>query len=108
MTQMVSAAGKEQRLLRNARRESLVVMAAWLAALVWSVGCGTIFGYNRPAGEVGPGLNQHPCADHGIEIDHRPVTHHRRGADHGTLPDTLANRMSGITTSRALGMRRSY
>jgi hypothetical protein len=38
--------GKEQRLLRNARREGLVIMAAWAVALLWSVGVGYLFGYD--------------------------------------------------------------
>jgi hypothetical protein len=39
--------GKEQLLLRNARREGLIIMAVWLAALVWSVGFSYVFGYYR-------------------------------------------------------------
>jgi hypothetical protein len=38
-------AGKEQRLLRHARREGLLIMAVWTAALVWSIGIGYFFGY---------------------------------------------------------------
>jgi hypothetical protein len=38
---------REQRLLRNARREGLLIMLVWLAALVWSVGSGYYFGYDR-------------------------------------------------------------
>jgi len=41
--------GKEQQLLRHARREGLVIMAIWLLCLMWSVGCGYVLGYNRPA-----------------------------------------------------------
>ena len=31
----------EQRLLRNARREGLVIMLVWALALIWSSGTGT-------------------------------------------------------------------
>jgi len=44
--------GKEQRLLRNARREGLVIMAVWAVALVWSVGSGVRLGYGRSAQEM--------------------------------------------------------
>jgi Protein of unknown function (DUF997) len=40
-------AGKEQRLLRHARREGLIIMLVWAAALIWSVGSGYVLGYNR-------------------------------------------------------------
>lgn len=36
---------KEQRLLRNARREGLLLMAVWAVMLGWSVGVGYLFGY---------------------------------------------------------------
>jgi hypothetical protein len=39
--------GKEQKLLRNARRESLLILAVWLIALVWSVAAGYLLGYQR-------------------------------------------------------------
>jgi hypothetical protein len=39
--------GKEQTLLRHARREGLIIMAVWAIALVWSVGAGYILGYGR-------------------------------------------------------------
>lgn len=45
--------GKEQQLLRNARREGLVIMTVWLIALVWTVGSGYVLGYNRPAEAIG-------------------------------------------------------
>ena len=45
-------AGKEQRLLQHARREGLLIMAVWTAALVWSVGYGYLFGYNRPSSDL--------------------------------------------------------
>jgi hypothetical protein len=41
------AADKEQRLLRNARREGLLILAVWLAALVWSVSVGYFAGAPR-------------------------------------------------------------
>jgi hypothetical protein len=44
--------GKEQLLLRNARREGLLIMALWLACLLWSVGSGYFLGYLRPADEM--------------------------------------------------------
>ncbi len=46
-------AGKEQLLLRHARREGLLIMLVWLAALVWSVGVSYLWGYNRPAADIG-------------------------------------------------------
>ena len=45
--------GKEQRLLRNARREGLVIMAAWGVALLWSVGVGYLWGYDRDPRDIG-------------------------------------------------------
>ena len=44
---------KEQRLLRNARREGLLILAVWAAALLWSNGVGYLYGYNRPAETIG-------------------------------------------------------
>jgi hypothetical protein len=38
---------KEQELLRHARREGLLIMAVWAAALIWSVGSGYFLGYTR-------------------------------------------------------------
>jgi hypothetical protein len=46
------AADKEQRLLRNARRESLLIMTVWLAALVWSVSVGYFAGSPRDGSEL--------------------------------------------------------
>jgi hypothetical protein len=46
-------AGKEQQLLRHARREGLLIMAVWAAALVWSVGSGYVLGYHRQPQEIG-------------------------------------------------------
>jgi hypothetical protein len=37
----------EQRLLRNARREGLLIMTVWAIALVWSVSAAYIGGYDR-------------------------------------------------------------
>jgi Protein of unknown function (DUF997) len=45
MTDSPEPAGKEQQLLRHARREGLVIMAAWVLALAWSVGYSRLFGY---------------------------------------------------------------
>src|SRR5438105_2429213 len=44
--------GKEQRLLRHARREGLLIMAVWAACLVWSVGSGYLLGYYTPGSEI--------------------------------------------------------
>jgi Protein of unknown function (DUF997) len=41
--------GKEQQLLRHARREGLVIMVVWAAALVWSVTSAYVLGYHRDA-----------------------------------------------------------
>ena len=41
--------GKEQQLLRHARREGLVILSAWAVALLWSVGVSYLFGYGRDA-----------------------------------------------------------
>jgi Protein of unknown function (DUF997) len=48
-----SSAGKEQLLLRHARREGCILMAVWLAALVWSVGVSYALGYNRDSTSIG-------------------------------------------------------
>jgi hypothetical protein len=45
-------AGKEQQLLRHARREGLVILAAWALALAWSVGYSHLYGYVRQDGEI--------------------------------------------------------
>src|SRR6266851_10514906 len=44
--------GKEQQLLRNARREGLLIMMVWTAALIWSVGSGYVLGYLRRPQEI--------------------------------------------------------
>jgi hypothetical protein len=46
-------AGKEQQLLRHARREALLIMLVWAVALVWSVGSGYVLGYERRPEEIG-------------------------------------------------------
>jgi hypothetical protein len=53
MTHPPDTPDTEQELLRHARREGLLIMAAWSAALVWSSGVGYFFGYHRPADEMG-------------------------------------------------------
>ena len=44
--------GKEQELLRHARREAVLIMAVWAAALLWSVVCGYVLGYHRRPEEI--------------------------------------------------------
>jgi hypothetical protein len=44
--------GREQRLLRHARREGLLILALWLACLVWSTAVGYLYGYNRPVQDI--------------------------------------------------------
>jgi hypothetical protein len=39
----------EQRLLRHARREGLVIMALWAVCLAWSTVYAAVFGYRAPA-----------------------------------------------------------
>jgi hypothetical protein len=43
---------KEQRLLRNARREGLLIMGVWALCLVWSVGSGYLLGYHRNPDDI--------------------------------------------------------
>jgi hypothetical protein len=45
------ASGKEQTLLRNARREGLLIMVVWGVALIWSVASAYFWGYRE---------NRHP------------------------------------------------
>jgi hypothetical protein len=45
-------AAKEQRLLRNARREGLLIMLVWAAALIWTVASGYLLGYRRHPAEM--------------------------------------------------------
>ena len=52
MPQPPTRPGKEQQLLRHARREGLLIMFVWAAALVWSVGCGYLLGYRRNAADL--------------------------------------------------------
>ena len=42
----------EQRLLRHARREGLLILAAWAVALVWSVSTGYALGYDRDPADM--------------------------------------------------------
>jgi hypothetical protein len=44
--------GKEQRLLRNARREGLLIMAVWTLCLVWSVTIAVLYGYGRDPDDI--------------------------------------------------------
>jgi hypothetical protein len=53
MTEPRQTGAKEQRLLRNARREGLLIMAAWAVALLWSVGVGYLGGYGRDPRDIG-------------------------------------------------------
>ncbi len=52
MTPPPEPAGKEQRLLQNARREGLVILVAWAVALVWSVAGSCLLGYRRAPGDI--------------------------------------------------------
>jgi hypothetical protein len=52
MSQPAPRPGKEQRLLRNARREGLLIMAVWALCLVWSVGSGYLLGYHRNPDDI--------------------------------------------------------
>jgi hypothetical protein len=44
---------KEQQLLRNARREGLLIMAVWAGCLLWSIVTGYWLGYRRDPKEIG-------------------------------------------------------
>jgi hypothetical protein len=44
--------GKEQTLLRHARREGLLIMGVWLLTIVWSIGSGYFLGYNLKPDQV--------------------------------------------------------
>jgi len=52
MTRIPETPGKEQQLLRHARREGLLIMVVWAATLVWSVGSGYVLGYHRQAEQI--------------------------------------------------------
>ena len=52
MSQPPAPPGKEQQLLRHARREGLLIMIVWAVALAWSVGRGYVLGYRRSADEM--------------------------------------------------------
>jgi hypothetical protein len=56
MKQPHAPPGREQRLLRNARREGLVILAAWAIALVWCVGGSYLGGYRRDPDVAGLAL----------------------------------------------------
>ena len=45
--------GREQRLLRHARREGLMLLGAWAVALVWTISVSYLGGYNRAARDIG-------------------------------------------------------
>ena len=53
MTPPGRSLAKEQRLLRNARREGCLLMSAWLLALLWTMGAGYVGGYGRDANDIG-------------------------------------------------------
>jgi hypothetical protein len=44
--------GTEQQLLRNARREGLLIMGVWALALLWSVGAAYVGGYDRDPASI--------------------------------------------------------
>jgi Protein of unknown function (DUF997) len=52
MQAQTEPANQEQRLLRHARREGLIIMALWTVCLVWSVGSGYVLGYHRDSTQV--------------------------------------------------------
>ena len=52
MSQLPENAGKEQRLLRHARREGLVILIVWGLALCWSVGSAYVLGYGRDVQDI--------------------------------------------------------
>jgi hypothetical protein len=52
MNQPSDPPGKEQLLLRHARREGLLIMAVWGIALLWSVGYSYLHGYNRAVSDI--------------------------------------------------------
>jgi hypothetical protein len=53
MPQFPEIRGKEQQLLRHARREGLLLLAAWLACLLWSTIVALIGGYGRDPDDIG-------------------------------------------------------
>jgi hypothetical protein len=46
------SSGREQQLLRHARREGLLIMAVWALALLWCVSSGYFLGYRQPPEEM--------------------------------------------------------
>jgi hypothetical protein len=43
---------KEQRLLRNARREGLLVLAVWVATIVWTMLAAYLLAYDRDTSQM--------------------------------------------------------
>ena len=54
MRRSTEPADREQQLLQHARREGLLIMAVWTAALVWSVAVGHALGYRPAANDLPP------------------------------------------------------
>jgi len=52
MDQPPAPRSREQRLLRNARREGLLILAVWLAALAWTMSVAWLAGYGRDPDDV--------------------------------------------------------
>jgi hypothetical protein len=52
MPQPPAPPGKEQQLLRHARREGLLIMTVWAVALTWSVSAGYVLGYSRDPDDI--------------------------------------------------------
>ena len=53
MPQPPAPPGKEQQLLRHARREGFLIMIVWAVDLVWSVTVSYLMGYNRDPQTIG-------------------------------------------------------
>jgi hypothetical protein len=47
MSDLREAGGREQKLLRHARREGLLIMGVWAVALTWTVAYSYMLGYGR-------------------------------------------------------------
>src|SRR5947209_14578088 len=52
MSQPPQGSGREQQLLRHARREGLLVLVVWAIALVWSTLGSWLMGYGRDGKDV--------------------------------------------------------
>ncbi len=52
MPQPPAKSGKEQQLLRHARREGFLIIIVWALALLWSITAGYLLGYRRSADEM--------------------------------------------------------